>query len=167
MLRRALYSWAFNKNAWTQEPTEDWRKARMYYAAMRPGEVIHLRLEQCHLPETGWGMLNLSGGVITAGKEWTDDGAVHEAHSLERRAATATRPVPIPPQFARILRARKYVLTRAELASGLAKRPYDLRHTEISFWLYSGVDPAECARRAGQSIEVLFRHYAKFAVPEG
>ncbi|MFH8773316.1 MULTISPECIES: integrase [unclassified Streptomyces] len=29
-------------------------------------------------------------------------------------------------------------------------------------WLYSGVDPAECARRAGQSIEVLFRHYAKF-----
>ncbi|WP_239012626.1 integrase [Streptomyces sioyaensis] len=24
------------------------------------------------------------------------------------------------------------------------------------------MDPAECARRAGQSIEVLFRHYAKF-----
>ena len=49
-----------------------------------------------------------------------------------------------------------------ELASGLAKRPYDLRHAGISFWLYSGVDPAECARRAGQSIEVLFRFYAKF-----
>lgn len=59
-------------------------------------------------------------------------------------------------------RARKYVLTRTELASGLAKRPYDLRHAGISFWLYSGVDPAECARRAGQSIEVLFRHCAKF-----
>ncbi|RRQ76442.1 integrase [Streptomyces griseofuscus] len=24
------------------------------------------------------------------------------------------------------------------------------------------MDPAECARRVGQSIEVLFRHYAKF-----
>lgn len=59
-------------------------------------------------------------------------------------------------------RARKSVLTRMELASGLAKRSYDLRHAGISFWLYSGVDPAECARRAGQSIEVLFRHYAKF-----
>lgn len=59
-------------------------------------------------------------------------------------------------------RARKSVLTRTELASGLAKRPYDLRHAGISFWLYSGVDPAECARRAGQSIGVLFRHYAKF-----
>ncbi|MCX4985553.1 integrase [Streptomyces sp. NBC_00572] len=49
-----------------------------------------------------------------------------------------------------------------ELASGLAKRPYDLRHAGISFWLYSGVDAAECARRAGQSIEALFRHHAKF-----
>ncbi|WP_329125915.1 integrase [Streptomyces sp. NBC_01353] len=49
-----------------------------------------------------------------------------------------------------------------ELTSGLAKRPYDLRHAGISFGLYSGVDPAECARRAGQSIEVLFRHYVKF-----
>ncbi|MET9478380.1 hypothetical protein [Streptomyces sp. NPDC002922] len=48
-------------------------------------------------------------------------------------------------------------MTRMELASGLAKRPYDLRHAGISFWLYSGVDPAECAHRAGQSIEVHFR----------
>lgn len=38
----------------------------MYYAAMRPAEVIHLRLDQCHLPKTGWGMLNLSGGVVQA-----------------------------------------------------------------------------------------------------
>ncbi|MGW9133533.1 integrase [Streptomyces sp. NPDC055681] len=44
----------------------------------------------------------------------------------------------------------------------MAKRSYDLRHAGISFWLYSGVDPAECERRAGQSIEVLFRFYAKF-----
>ncbi len=59
-------------------------------------------------------------------------------------------------------RAREYVLTRMELASGPAERPYDLRHAGISFWWYSGVDPAECARRAGQSIEVPFRHCAKF-----
>ncbi|WP_256961992.1 integrase [Streptomyces sp. NRRL B-24572] len=26
----------------------------------------------------------------------------------------------------------------------------------------SGVDPAECARRAGQSIQVLFQYYVKF-----
>ncbi|BBC29889.1 hypothetical protein SGFS_011830 [Streptomyces graminofaciens] len=44
----------------------------------------------------------------------------------------------------------------------LAKRPYDLRHAGISFLLTSGVDPAECARRAGQSIHVLFCFHAKF-----
>jgi hypothetical protein len=49
----------------------------------------------------------------------------------------------------------------AALAVEPAERP-DLRHARISFWLYSGVDPAECARRAGQSVEVLFRHHAKF-----
>lgn len=77
----------------------------MYYAAMRPAEVINLRVEQCHLPESGWGLLNLSRGVVIAGKDWTDDGSVHEVHSLKRRAATATRPVPIPPQFVRVLAA--------------------------------------------------------------
>ncbi|MFJ5631924.1 hypothetical protein ACIQF5_04650 [Streptomyces goshikiensis] len=77
----------------------------MYFAAMRPAEVIHLRLEQCHLPETGWGLLNLTGGVVPAGKDWTDDGEVYAIHSLKRRAATATRPVPTPPQFVHVLRA--------------------------------------------------------------
>ncbi|MFI5980519.1 tyrosine-type recombinase/integrase [Streptomyces sp. NPDC051555] len=168
----------------------------LYYAAMRPGEAIHLQRSQCHLPKMGWGMLNLTGGVVASGKAWTDSGEVHEIHSLKRRAATATRAVPIPPAFVRILRrhidrfgvapdgrlfrnaagnyldaaaygvtwkrAREYVLTPNELSTRLAKRPYDLRHAGISFWLHSGVDPAECARRAGQSIEVLFRHYAKF-----
>lgn len=168
----------------------------MYHAAMRPAEVIHLRLHQCHLPPAGWGKLILSGGVVTVGKEWTDSGAAHELHSLKRRALTATRPVPIPPQFVHVLRAhinrfgttpdgrifhnaagnyvdpsaygitwaraRKLALDPHELAIGLAKRPYDLRHAGISFWLHSGVDPAECARRAGQSIQVLFNHYATF-----
>ncbi|MGW1762470.1 tyrosine-type recombinase/integrase, partial [Streptomyces mirabilis] len=162
----------------------------MYYAAMRPAEVIHLKKSQCRLPVTGWGLLNLNGGVVTAGKDWTDDGAVHEIHSLKHRAAKATRPVPIPPVLVRMLRdhvacfgvapdgrifqnaagnyvdtsaynitwnrAREAVLTVDEHALNLAERPYGLRHAGISFWLASGVDPAECARRAGQSIQVLF-----------
>lgn len=168
----------------------------MYYAAMRPAEVIHPQKSQCRLPASGWGLLNLKGGVVTAGKEWTDDGAVHEIHSLKRRAAKATRPVPIPPVLVRMLRehirtfgvapdgrlfrnaagnsidasaygitwgrAREAAPALDEHALELAKRPYDLRHAGISFWLASGVDPAECARRAGQSIQVLFRYYAKF-----
>lgn len=168
----------------------------MYYTAMCPAEVIHLQKSQCRLPASGWGLLNLKGGVVTAGKTWTDDGDVYEIHSLKRRAAKATRAVPIPPVLVRMLRehiedfgvapdgrlfrngagnyveaaaygitwrrAREAALTLDEHALELAKRPYDLRHAGISFWLASGVDPAECARRAGQSIQVLFRSYAKF-----
>ncbi|PZH10607.1 site-specific integrase [Streptomyces sp. NTH33] len=58
-------------------------------------------------------------------------------------------------------KARENVLTEAEVASLLARRPYDLRHAGVSFWLSSGVDAMECARRAGHSIAVLHRVYAK------
>ncbi|WP_439145757.1 hypothetical protein [Streptomyces canus] len=58
-------------------------------------------------------------------------------------------------------KARKNVLTEAETASLLARRPYDLRHAGVSFWLSSGVDAMECARRAGHSIAVLHTVYAK------
>ncbi|MGZ2358887.1 site-specific integrase [Streptomyces sp. 372A] len=57
--------------------------------------------------------------------------------------------------------ARADVLTEEESASQLARRPYDLRHAGVSFWLSSEVDPMECARRAGHTIAVLFRVYAK------
>ncbi|MFF5147083.1 hypothetical protein ACFY6U_46490 [Streptomyces sp. NPDC013157] len=59
-------------------------------------------------------------------------------------------------------RAREAVLALDEHTLDLAKCPYDLRHAGISFWLASGVDSAECARRAGHSIQVLFRYCAKF-----
>lgn len=52
-------------------------------------------------------------------------------------------------------RAREAALILDEHALEPAKRPYDLRHAGISFWLASGVDPAECARRAGRSIPPL------------
>ncbi|MGW8379218.1 site-specific integrase [Streptomyces sp. ODS28] len=58
-------------------------------------------------------------------------------------------------------KARKNALTSEERATPLARRPYDLRHAGVSFWLSSGVDPMECARRAGHSVAVLLRVYAK------
>ncbi|GHC71510.1 hypothetical protein RFN57_23005 [Streptomyces violaceochromogenes] len=57
--------------------------------------------------------------------------------------------------------ARLAVLTGSETASPLADVPYSLRHAGVSPWLESGVSPAEVARRAGHSIAVLFRFYAK------
>jgi integrase len=57
--------------------------------------------------------------------------------------------------------ARRSALTPAQVASPPAAIPYDLRHTCVSFWLRSGVSLAETARRAGQSVAVLQRYYAK------
>ncbi|MGW6144072.1 tyrosine-type recombinase/integrase [Streptomyces sp. NPDC055140] len=57
--------------------------------------------------------------------------------------------------------ARRRALTPAQYASTLAKRPYDLRHAAVSTWLSSGVEPQAVAQRAGHSVAVLFRVYAK------
>ncbi|MFJ5897430.1 tyrosine-type recombinase/integrase [Streptomyces sp. NPDC093064] len=58
--------------------------------------------------------------------------------------------------------ARSRALTPGEFESVLAKRPYDLRHAAVSTWLSSGVEPQLVAERAGHSVAVLFRVYAKF-----
>ncbi|MDN3360105.1 tyrosine-type recombinase/integrase [Actinomadura sp. DC4] len=61
-------------------------------------------------------------------------------------------------------RAREKVLSDKELASPLAKRPYDLRHTCLSTMLNAGVPPRQVAEWAGHSLEVLLRTYAKCMV---
>ncbi|MGW2433267.1 tyrosine-type recombinase/integrase [Streptomyces sp. NPDC001640] len=57
--------------------------------------------------------------------------------------------------------ARILALPPAAVASPLAARPYDLRHSALSTWLNAGVDPTEVAARAGNSVEVLLSRYAK------
>ncbi|MCX4528093.1 tyrosine-type recombinase/integrase [Streptomyces sp. NBC_01551] len=57
--------------------------------------------------------------------------------------------------------ARTLALPPAAVASPLAHRPYDLRHSALSTWLNAGVDPTEVAERAGNSVEVLLSRYAK------
>jgi integrase len=57
--------------------------------------------------------------------------------------------------------ARTLALTPEQVASPLAGRPYDLRHAAVSLWLAAGVPPPRVAERAGHSVEVLLRVYAK------
>ncbi len=58
-------------------------------------------------------------------------------------------------------KARKSALTKAQYASPLGKRPYDLWHARVSTWLNGGVAPTQAAEWAGHSVEVLLRIYAK------
>ena len=57
--------------------------------------------------------------------------------------------------------ARKAALSAREYASPLAKRPYDLRHFAISFWLAAGLAVALVAQWAGNSPAVIWAVYAK------
>lgn len=84
---------------------------------------------------------------------------------------TARRGIPIAPPYVNPVamgsiyrawhRAREAALTDREVASLLARRPYDLRHACVSTWLNAGVPPARVAEWAGHSVDVLLRVYAK------
>jgi len=51
--------------------------------------------------------------------------------------------------------------------SPLAGRPYDLRHAAVSLWLNGGVPAPEVAERAGHSVDVLLKVYAKCVDGQG
>jgi len=81
--------------------------ACLYFAALRPAEALHVRIDDCELPEAGWGMLRLSGPTQHVGQGWGKDSeAVREDRELKHRAKTAVRPVPAPPMLVRALRWR-------------------------------------------------------------
>ncbi|MDP9863375.1 MULTISPECIES: tyrosine-type recombinase/integrase [Streptosporangium] len=169
--------------------------ACMYYAALRPGEAVGLRLQDCHLPAKGWGRLTVDVSRPEVNRQWTDSGDAHEERGLKHRGSADVRPVPIPPELVKILRqhideygtgadgrifrserggviastaytevwqdARTLALTPAQVASPLARRPYDLRHAAVSLWLNAGVSAPDVAERAGHGVDVLLRVYAK------
>ena len=72
----------------------------MYYAALRPEEVIDLRKDHLiSLPETGWGEMRLTHSQPRSGKRWTDTGKSRERGPLKHRALGDTRLVPIHPEL--------------------------------------------------------------------
>jgi integrase len=169
--------------------------ACMYFAALRPGEAVALRRQDCYLPESGWGRLTLARSRPEVNLRWTDSGSAHAERGLKHRPAGESRTIPIPPELVRILRAhidtfglaaddrlfssdrgqvvastaisdvwakaRTLALAPEQVASALAGRPYDLRHAAVSLWLNAGVPPQDVADRAGHSVDVLLRVYAK------
>ncbi|MGI5162263.1 tyrosine-type recombinase/integrase [Microbispora sp. CA-102843] len=78
--------------------------ACLYFAGLRPAEALGLRLQDCHLPESGWGRLVLAKSKPQANKRWTDSGEAHDDRGLKHRAQDEGRPVPIPPELVAILR---------------------------------------------------------------
>lgn len=78
--------------------------ACMYFGALRPGEAVALRRQDCRLPESGWGRLTLQTSRPEVNRRWTDSGSAHEERGLKHRASADAREVPIPPELVAILR---------------------------------------------------------------
>jgi len=169
--------------------------ACLYFAMLRPSEAIALRAEDCILPDSVWGRLELNQTNPVVGKQWTATGDSHERRGLKNRPRRAIRIVPIPPELVAILRqhiaryglapdgrlfrsegggvlypssyryvwqrTRHFGLTPAQVASPLARRPYDLRHGGVSLRLNAGVPATQVAEWAGHSVQVLLTIYAK------
>jgi integrase len=169
--------------------------ACMYYAGLRPGEAVALKLRNCYLPETGWGRITLEKSRPEVNRRWTSTGRAHDERQLKHRPLKTTRPIPIPPELVAILRthiatfgtasdgrlfssqrghvvastaisdtwsaARHLALTPEQTDSPLADHPYALRHACVSFWLNAGLSRQVVAERAGHSVAVLLRVYAK------
>ncbi|WP_433146985.1 tyrosine-type recombinase/integrase [Actinomadura nitritigenes] len=77
----------------------------MYYAALRPEEVIDLRRENLvSLPTKGWGELRLTHSEPRSGSKWTNGGKARDRQPLKHRAPGETRSVPLHPELVRLLR---------------------------------------------------------------
>lgn len=77
----------------------------MYYAALRPEEALHLRVDDYEPPTRrgGWGWLHLTGATVAVGRYWGDSEDPVEDRGLKHRGRGATRDVPAPPPLCRLL----------------------------------------------------------------
>jgi integrase len=92
----------------------------LYYAALRPCEAIALTAADCHLPDTGWGRLDLHRSHARAAAAWTDTATTHDRRGLKHRATGTVRPVPIPPVLVAML--RDHLATHGTTDDGLLFR---------------------------------------------
>lgn len=146
--------------------------AVVFYAGLRPSEVVMLRPRALRLPTTGWGAIDVTEADI----DFDEPGD----------PKTGNRTVPIPPVLVELLRnwiseheiRRDDLLFRTRLgnrpsqsnwsralkrACALAGQPrvrvYDFRHAAATTMIKAGVPLGEAARRLGHSVETLVSTY--------
>jgi integrase len=154
--------------------------ALMCYAALRPEEVTSLKKQNLSLPAKGWGDLHLEAARPEIGKEWTDSGRASEEGPLKHREAATVRTVPCPPVLTELLHqhlttfgtARDGRLFRGAREGGrvgssvygrvwATARERVFTPEVVTTWLTGGVEATRVAKRAGHSLAVLLRVYAK------
>jgi integrase len=77
----------------------------LYFAGMRPEEVVALNKRHLALPAEGWGDFHLEGAEPHAGKEWTDSGENRDKRQLKQRERGESRTAPCPPELTALIHA--------------------------------------------------------------
>jgi integrase len=73
--------------------------AVLYFAGLRPSEALDLRLENCTLPEDGWGSLTFANANPYSGAAWTDTGESRQRKELKHRPVNESRTTPACPEL--------------------------------------------------------------------
>jgi integrase len=89
---------------WEQDPALAAFFACLYYAGLRPAEARNLRVDDCTLPDSGWGRMLLTSSHQTSGRAWTDGATSGEDRGLKHRGRQDIRLVPAHPELVRALR---------------------------------------------------------------
>lgn len=152
----------------------------LWLAGLRPGEALGLRKKDLVLLKSNPRIL-ISQNVVQVGKAWTTNGESQATKQPKSRAVGSVRIVPIPEELrVRLSKVSKHLLlddllfanTHGDRPLSLTvfedawvavrKKParlYDLRHTNASILIYSGLNIIEVAKRLGHSVNVCARTY--------
>ena len=158
--------------------------ACIWLAGLRPSEVAALRPSDIHFNESGVSEIVISRAIVEVGKSWTNDGLMSVTKQPKARRRGHTRSVPIPKELVQVLKPyiadidqdslifpgprskdkqQPISLSSIEELWAAARttnhKLYDLRHTNATILIYSGLNVAEVAMRLGHSIAVCSRVY--------
>ena len=172
-----------NKNVAKNAETISKALSVIWLAGLRPSEVVALQKKHLHFSEEGkTSFIKVEQASVTTGSNFTDNQESFVIKELKARGRKAFRNVPLMQELVEILKplsekldGEDYLFTECTnssrpIASGLLNEyfkkvvktdqtPYDLRHTNASILIHSGLNIIEVANRLGHSIPVCQKVY--------
>lgn len=155
----------------------------IWLAGLRPSEVAGLKAKNIHLfNDNRTSYIKVDGAVVSLSRGYTDNLSSQDFKGIKSRPVNSFRNVPIldelKPTLARLIEGKEkedYLFTspkrkgqpvKTDLVNDYFRKvcfsphsPYDLRHTNASILIYSGLNIIEVANRLGNSIEVCQKFY--------
>ena len=155
----------------------------IWLAGLRPSEVVALQKKHLNFSEEGkTSFIKVEQASVTISTNFTDDNESFVIKELKARGRKAYRNVPMMQELVEILQPLSQDLEEGDflftesrnesrpIPTGLLHdyfkkvvktdhTPYDLRHTNASILIHSGVNIIEVANRLGHSIPVCQKVY--------